>query len=629
MNKVKRIISVILIVVTVFSVMSIAVNAASVSTTNTKYGYMMPTDAKGTKTVSSVKLYGDYDYINFYINSRYSDKYYFYEIYSDKNYTKVVDSGYFYCDEAGEYTASALVKLKGTFKSSTYYAVTYAASISSDGEARLSTSSLCEFKLTVKTSASFKEKIVVLNNMKTTVKGPQISWQGLSGATKYYIYRRPLTGAKWTKVGTVKSSVRSFTDTSVKNKNGKFVYTVKAVNKSGVSTRYHYAGLTCLFAKAPVLTSVATGADNKVKVQWKSTSSGAYYEVYRREVGQSSWTKLSTNCKTAYYNDERATNGKTYEYTVRANIKTAQGVARSSYYGNADKAVTFVQAPFINYVMESENGINISWNSVKGATAYTVYRKPFDGSKGWASLKKVSSSTTSFVDTTASDEGAYIYTVRAEGSKGRGSYNNNGRVYLKLEAPELKVVPNSGTDTVTLSWQKVPYAASYDVYKKDAEGQWVREYTDAYSPLTITPDTVGENEYSVVAKYVYKDILYNMDYVIVSDVDEGSIPFEFYPSVADGYMTCTSEEVEFGGLSCSWAEGVNIYRKLAAENDSELQLIAALTNESVFKDTEIEQGQSYTYVIKYVYKGEELPVESNRETVTIPELVNDAPASNV
>ncbi len=617
MNKMKRVLAVVLVLVTMLSVMSIAVNATSVSTTNTQYGYMMPTDAKGTKTVSSVKLYGENDYINFYINSKYSDKYYFYEIYSDKNYTKIVDSGYFYCDEAGEYTASAIVKLKGVFKSGTYYAVTYAASISSDGDARLSTSSMCEFKISVKVSAAFKEKIVILNQIKTTVNGPQISWQGLSGATKYYIYRRPLTSSKWTKVGTAKSSARSFTDTSVKNKNGKFVYTVKAVDKNGASTRYHYAGLTCLFAKAPVISSVATGADNKVKVQWKSTSSGAYYEVYRREVGKSSWTKLTGNCKTTYYNDARATNGKTYEYTVRANIKTAQGVARSSYYGNADKALTFIQAPFINDVKKAENGINIVWNSVKGATAYTVYRKPIDGSTGWASVKKVSSSTTSFVDTTASADGAYVYTVRAEGPKGRGSYNNSGKVYLKLDAPELEITTNFGTDTITLSWQNVPNAIAYDVYSKNADGQWVREYTDASSPLTLTPDTIGEKEYSVVAKYVYKDTLYNMDYIVVSDIDEGSIPFEFYPSMGDCYMTSYSDCVEYGGLYCSWADGVNIYRKLEAENDSELQLIATLATENVYIDTSVEQGQSYTYVIKHIYKGEELPIESIRDTVTI------------
>ncbi len=621
MKRTKRILAMALVVVMLMSVMGVAVSAVDyyVPTTSTNYGYMAPTDAKGTKTVSTVNLYGAYDYIDFYINSRYADTYFFYEIYSSKNYGEdtMVDGGYFYCGAKGTYSGSALVKLSGTYKTGTYYMVTYVAKISSSGDVSLSEPSLREFKVVVNRTTNFKNQMVITKGLTNTVNGPQIKWQGVSSAaTKYYIYRRPMSGTKWTKVGTAKATARSFVDTTLKNKNGKFVYTVKAVDKSGASTRFHYAGEDCLFAKAPVLKSVATGADNKVKIQWNSTSGSAYYEVYRREVGTSSWTKLTGNCKTTSFNDAKAVNGKTYEYTVRANIKTADGVARSSYYGNAGKAVKYLQAPVVNDIVAAENGLNISWKAVSGATAYTVYRKPLDGSTGWTTLKKVSASTTNFVDTTASvEDGEYIYTVRVEGSKGRGSYNNSGRVYLKLDTPDLEVTTNSGTDTVTLSWQKVENATSYDVYSKNADGQWVCIWKDAPSPIQITPDILGENEFAVAANYTYTDKLNKKDYTIVSDFDENSTIFTFYPDfniIFFGYTGNYGVEI---WSDAQWSDSINIYRKLESEDDSALQLIANVTWHDAYVDASVQEGESYTYVIKCVYKGEELPIECYRQTI--------------
>ncbi len=497
MRKTKRVLAMALVVVMLMSVMGIAASAATVPTTKTNYGYMLPTDAKGTKTVSTVKLYGNYDYIDFYINSRYADMYFFYEIYSSKNYTEksLIDGGYFYCGAKGTYSGSTLLKLSGVYKSGTYYAVTYAAKISASGDVSLSEPSLREFKIVVDRTTAFKKQMVINKTVKNTVNGPQITWQGVSGATKYYVYRRPMTGTTWTKVGTAKSSARSFVDTTVKNKNGKFVYTVKAVNKSGAATRYHYAGLDCLFAKAPVIKSVATVADNKIKVQWNNTSSSAYYEVYRREVGTSSWTKLASNYKKTYYNDAKAVSGKTYEYTVRANIKTVDGLARSAYYGNTDKAVKYLQAPNVTDVYKDETGLCVLWNEVSGATAYTVYRRPLDGSTGWVNLKKVSASTTDFVDTTASFDGEYIYTVRAEGSKGRGSYYTDGIPYINFETPEVHAEFDSTNNTITLNWDNVPYALSYDVYSDICI-----VYEDVQSgPVTVNMSS-PENTFYVYAK---------------------------------------------------------------------------------------------------------------------------------
>ena len=91
-------------------------------------GYMAPTNSKGTKTVETVKLYGDYDYINFYINSKKKNTYFAYEIFSDKDCTKLVEGDVVACNK-GTYSFTPKIKLKGNYKTKTYYMVTYAAKI--------------------------------------------------------------------------------------------------------------------------------------------------------------------------------------------------------------------------------------------------------------------------------------------------------------------------------------------------------------------------------------------------------------------------------------------------------------------------------------------------------------------
>ncbi|MBR2876323.1 MAG: fibronectin type III domain-containing protein, partial [Clostridia bacterium] len=297
MKKIKKTLALLLAVITLFSTVAVVANAADISITGTDYGYITPTDSKMQKSVSTVKMYGSYDYINFYINAKCDDVYFFFEIYSDKNMTKMVASDYTYCDEAGTYSFTPWLKLKGVFKTGTYYGVAYAARATDDGSVSISEKSFAEFKVSVNRTTAFAKQIVLLKTSKNTVNGPTISWyKHSSSATKYVIYRRSMTGTKWTKVATVNAKTLSYTDKSVKNKNGKYVYTVKALDKKGTASRYQFEGIYCLFAKAPQVSTVATASDNRVQVKWNNTSSSARYNVYRKE-GGGKWVLLKSNYK--------------------------------------------------------------------------------------------------------------------------------------------------------------------------------------------------------------------------------------------------------------------------------------------------------------------------------------------
>ncbi|MBE6801603.1 MAG: hypothetical protein E7530_01810 [Ruminococcaceae bacterium] len=585
MKTFKRSIAIIFVVIVALSVVAVGVQAASVSTTTSDYGYMMPTDSKFTKTQSTVKLYGSHDYINFYIDAEYDNTYFFYEIYSDKNYTKLVTADYVYCEERGTYTWSPMIKLKGVFSSKTYYCITYGAKMDSSGNVKLSTPSVTEFKIVVDRTTAFNKQVVLLKNVKATVNGPQITWhKHSSAATKYIIYRRSINGTKWTNVGTVGASTLSFTDKSVKNKSGKYVYTVKALNKSGTASRFQFSGLTCLFAEAPVVKSVTIQADNKIQIKWNAASNATYYRVYRKTNG-GSWEVIQKAYRGGTtYTDTTAVSGNNYQYTVRTYINTSHGTAISAY--NAGKGIDYVASPELTGVNVVDNGMELRWNEAKGATAYTVYRRPLDKSSGWASIGKVNADVLNFVDETAESDGAYLYTVRSEGTTSRGSYNSKGIEYLVLQEPLMTVTE---TDKgVKITWDAVPLADKYQVYYRVSGGDWVKATVTYYRYYDMTIKGCGEYEFTVRA------IRNN----IFSEFATSSQPIMFFPKVSTS--TTIYKDYNLVGWTSVKADSYNLYRKTKDADDSEYALIYS-GDKTSYKDMDVAYDVGYTYVAKAIY----------------------------
>lgn len=600
--KVKKLLSISLAVIMLICVVCVTASAASLNITRSDYGYMVPTDAKISKVVTVSKLYGNYDYMNFYIESNYDDVYYFFEIYSDKEMKKLVAGDFTYCATSGTYSYSPLVKLKG-LKSGTYYAITYAARIDSAGNVTIADKSLLQFKVGIKRNASFSQQTVLLKSVTNTVNGPTIKWLKLSGeATKYAIYRRSMTGTKWTRVGIVNGSTLSFTDKSIKDKNGKYIYTVKALNKSGTASRYLYNGLSCLFAKAPKISSVATTSDNRIQVKWNNISNSAYYRVYRSENG-GSWKLINSKFKGTTYYDTTAKNGKNYKYTVRAVIPTSNGNAMSWYY-NVNKTVDFVEQPTINPVEVSENGLKITWGKVTGAVNYTVYRKSFEIGDSWVNLGKVSSDVTEYVDVTANAESSFIYTVRSEGKTSRGSYSSSGVEYVVLDKPVITSVESYfGKGYQKITWTWVERALEYNVYMKE-NNEWkllgTTQASDYYTYYD-NEEAFGILEFCVEA--------------VRGEVTSRSEPyiFEVYPDVS-----VIAKENLVAGNRLQWqvhelAEKYSVYRAIVDGTTGEKTQFELLETLEVSGDEEyleildenVVDGVNYIYKINAFYFGDE------------------------
>ncbi len=142
-----------------------------------------------------------------------------------------------------------------------------------------------------------------------------VSWNKISGATGYVIYKKTGSGS-YKKLTTIKSgSTVSYKDKSVKS-GTTYSYYVKAYNGSTYSG---YKASSAIMYLTAVKISSATSGKSGITVKWGKISASKGYTVYRK-TGSGSYSKLATvkGATKVSYLDKSAKKGKTYTYYVVA-----------------------------------------------------------------------------------------------------------------------------------------------------------------------------------------------------------------------------------------------------------------------------------------------------------------------
>ena len=164
-----------------------------------------------------------------------------------------------------------------------------------------------------------KTNLCKVSTPKTTAtnasSGIKVSWNKISGATKYMVYRATVKSGKvgsFAKLKTAGKSTTSYADKTAKP-GTTYVYAVKAYNGSYTS----YMGKSSQIVRLKPVAPKALKAGSGIKVKWSKVGYAKEYVVYRRVNGTSAWKKLGTT-KNLYYTDKSAKKGVYYQYNVRA-----------------------------------------------------------------------------------------------------------------------------------------------------------------------------------------------------------------------------------------------------------------------------------------------------------------------
>ena len=246
---------------------------------------------------------------------------------------------------------------------------------------------------------------------------PTLTWNAVSGAAKYEVYRARSKGGDYIKYSTVTGT--SYTNTSYIENGNTYYYKVRALDANGtagawssiVSVTYRAASTGTL--SAPTVTG-GNDAQGRPTLKWNAVSGAAKYEVYRARSKDGDYIKYSTVTGTSYTNISYIENGNTYYYKVRALDANGTAGAWSSIV-----AVTYKQtlsAPAVTGGNDAQGRPTLKWNAVTGAAKYEVYRAR---SRSGDYIKYSTVTGTSYTNTSYIEDGnTYYYKVRALDANG-------------------------------------------------------------------------------------------------------------------------------------------------------------------------------------------------------------------
>ncbi len=418
-----------------------------------------------------------------------------------------------------------------------------------------------------------------------TVSGIKLTVAAVGGATKYVISRQTVGGSAKT-LATVastsfKSGKYSYVDKTA-SANGKYIYSVYAVMGSLKSATTNVAAITRLATpKITEIKNVKTG----ISVTWKAVSGASKYYVYRKLGGTSEFAYYKTVTKTTY-TDTGAANGKTYVYTIVAANSTGCGA-----YNTTGSAMKRINTPANIKALSHAKGVQVTWSKVSGAQKYSVYRK---AATGTASYKLIGTTTsTSYVDTSAAKNVQYRYTVRANISS-YSSYMGTSAVGMRfgtivtLKAAYLE-------NGVKIAWTKLSNAKGYRIYRKTASDS-------AYTKIaTVTSgNTFKDTSLPSGTVCYYKVEAYNGSCIAPMTAATLKVKFLAKPTI-----TVTSTGLKEVTIKFSAVYGADKYvLQRATIKDGKVQTYKTIASiakgKTSYKDTTVTSGVKYKYRIKAV-----------------------------
>ena len=162
-------------------------------------------------------------------------------------------------------------------------------------------------------TSSISAPTITLSNVASNGK-IKVSWDAVSGATSYKVYRATSKNGTYKLMKTTTST--SYINTSAEA--GKtYYYKVKAVSADGTTSKYSgYKSRTCDLAK-PTNVNISNNSKGHPRVTWNKVNGAASYKVYRATSKNGTYKLIKTTASTSFTNTS-ATAGTTYYYKVKA-----------------------------------------------------------------------------------------------------------------------------------------------------------------------------------------------------------------------------------------------------------------------------------------------------------------------
>lgn len=246
-----------------------------------------------------------------------------------------------------------------------------------------------------------------------------------------------------------------------------------------------------------------------------------------------------------------------------------------------------LDTPQITGFISTAEGVEIHIGTVEGAEKYRVYYRNKNGN--WVNMGETTNGV--FVDTDVKTGSSYRYTVRcinADLSEFTSDFNAEGWSYTYYPTPKItKCEAVSGG--VEITWNPVKGAEKYRVYYKGSKG-WTK-MADVSGTSYVDTDVSAKHWYTYTVRCVNSDGTRFM-----SDYDANGTRFYLLETPAIDHFNTRMDGIEI--VVDAIKSLARIYRKTSTG----WKRIAELDTQdnSVFRDTDVEPGKTYTYTVRKV-----------------------------
>lgn len=330
-----------------------------------------------------------------------------------------------------------------------------------------------------------------------------------------------------------------------------------------------------------------------ITLNWTKNETATGYVIYRMDNKTNSqyvkYAVIKDNNITSYTN-KNLTPARCYYYQIKSYL-----YKDGKYYYSAPQTVKLGTCPNgvqnLTVTGQTDNKIGIKWDKVDGASGYVIYRMDYKTNSKYKAIATVDSSVTKISNTSLETGRPYYYRVRAfkdvYGKKFYGAYPTVKTATLPASVTNLKVSSQSTTH-ISISWDRVPRATGYVIYRMDNTTNSKYKHYDTVvgnSIINYTDDNLIAGRCYYYRVRAYRTV-------------DGKTYYGGYPTLKTGtktippQFTLTSEDSK---ITASWSKvsGAEGYAVYVAESKNAHYYMQGSTTDTTFTTKAFTHGKTY------------------------------------
>ena len=408
---------------------------------------------------------------------------------------------------------------------------------------------------------------------------PQLKWNAVSGAAKYWVYRST-DGMNFKYYDSTAKT--SYTNTGALL-GTKYHYRVKAVavvNGKNVASAYN--GTKSLFT-TPAAPGVSIYRVNgKPQLKWSAVTGAEKYWIYRSTDGVN-FKYYDSTTGTSYTNCIAAS-GTEYYYKVKA-AAVVNGKDVASDFSNTKSLFTTPAAPSVS-ITTSKGKPKLTWKAVKGADKYWIYRST-DG-KNFKYYNETDEA--GYTNYSTNIGTTYYYKVRAvktiDGNDHKSDFSAVRSIQCRPAAVNLSISRSYGKPKLT--WDAVADADKYWIYRS-TDGKNFKCYDTTTKTSYINSGAAFNTIYCYKVKAV--KVVNGRNVVSGSGSAKSVITALAKPSVS---ITTSDGKPYISWDAVDGATGYYVFRSTDGKNYS----VLGYTTRTNYTNTASNAGTTYYYKVK-------------------------------